>query len=119
LVPVCANALRAWRLQCPKGELDLVFPNRFGRVANHAHLEKRLLKPLQKAAGVRGYGFHAYRHAFASLAIEQLKWSPRILMQVMGHSSIQLTFNVYGHLFESPGDDKEGLRRLESAVGVG
>jgi integrase len=116
LVPLCLNALKAWRLMCPKGELNLVFPNGKGGVANHAHLEQRLLKPLQERAGVRGYGFHAYRHAFASLAIEQLRWQPKQLQAVMGHSSIQMTFNVYGHLFASPGDDQEGLRRLEAAI---
>jgi integrase len=40
LVPMCLNALRTWRPQCPKSDLDLVFCNRHGGVANHAHLEK-------------------------------------------------------------------------------
>ena len=77
---------------------------------------ERLLMPLQERAGVKPYGFHAYRHAFASLAIEQLRWQPKQLQAVMGHSSIQMTYNTYGHLFASPGDDKEGLRRLEAAI---
>jgi integrase len=116
LVPMCLNALRASRLQYPKGDLDLVFPNRLGRIANYQHLDARLLRPLQEKAGVKAYGFHAYRHAFASLAIEQLRWQPKQLMSVMGHSSIQLTFGTYGHMFDSLGDDQEGLRRLEAAV---
>src|SRR5262249_31635682 len=109
LVPMCVNALRAWRLACPKGELDLAFPNQIGGVRNHPHTRERLLMPLQKRAGVRAYGWHAYRHAFATLMIEQLHWSPKQLQVVMGHASVQMTYDRYGHLFANPGDDKEAL----------
>ena len=35
LPPLVANALKEWKLACPKGELDLVFPNRGGGVESH------------------------------------------------------------------------------------
>ena len=46
------------------------------------------------------YGLHALRHAAASLFIAHLGWTPKRLQVVMGHSSIQMTFDLYGHLFE-------------------
>jgi integrase len=30
--PTVANTLREWKLQCPKGEIDLVFPNTKGKI---------------------------------------------------------------------------------------
>jgi integrase len=43
-----ANTLKEWRLQCPKGDLDLVFPNGAGRVESLSNLIKRGLIPAQK-----------------------------------------------------------------------
>ena len=39
------------------------------------------------------YGFHIFRHAAASLFIQHLKWSPKRLQTVMGHSSVRMTFD--------------------------
>jgi integrase len=118
LVPLALNALKAHRLQRPRSELDLVFCNRNGGVSKHAHIE-RWFKPLQLKCGIaRPYGFHSFRHAFASLAIETLRWQPKQLQAVMGHATVQMTFDRYGHLFANPEADKEGLRRLEAAIGV-
>lgn len=52
------------------------------------------------------YGFHALRHAAASLFIAHLKWSPKRLQTVMGHSSVRMTFDLYGHLFDDIEKDK-------------
>jgi integrase len=35
------NALREWKLTCPKGDLDLVFPNGLGKVESYANLIER------------------------------------------------------------------------------
>jgi integrase len=108
--PMVANALREWKLACPKGELDLVFPNGRGKVESHANIWNRGFSPLQvKAAivdadGKPKYGLHALRHFFASWAIER-GFTPKRLQALLGHSSIQMTFDVYGHLFPSLEDD--------------
>jgi integrase len=117
LVPLAANALRSWRRSCPKGELDLVFPNLRGRVQTRQTLQGRVLNPLQRKCGIaRPYGFHAFRRAAASLFIEYLGWQPKQLQAVMGHSTIQMTFNTYGHLFTSPEAGLEAMKRLEAAI---
>jgi integrase len=151
--PMVVNALKEWRLACPKGELMLVFPNGAGKVESHANIVNRGFYPLQRAAGIvapatdkRGepimvpttdengepvtgtdgksilrqtmrpkYGLHALRHFFASWAIER-GFSPKRLQALLGHSSIQMTFDVYGHLFPSLEDDHAKFAAGELAL---
>jgi integrase len=108
--PMVVNVLREWRLACPKGPLNLAFPNGAGKVEAHANIANRGFYPLQIEAGIvdgegkAKYGFHALRHFFASWAIER-GFSPKRVQTLLGHSSIQMTFDVYGHLFPSLEDD--------------
>lgn len=46
------NALREWKLQCPKGDLGLVFPNGSGKVEALSNIMQRGFGPIQVAAGV-------------------------------------------------------------------
>ena len=126
LAPMVVSALREWRLACPQGPLGLVFPNGRGRVESHANILNRGWYPLQVVAGVAEpamseagdpvlgddgkqamqakYGLHSTRHFFASWIIER-GFSPKRCQVLLGHSSIQMTFDVYGHLFPSLEDD--------------
>lgn len=45
------------------------------------------------------FGFHDLRHFFASWLIETLKYHPKRVQILMGHSSIKTTYDIYGHLF--------------------
>jgi hypothetical protein len=69
-------------------------------------------KPL-KAAGLRQVRFHDLRHTFASLLLQQGE-SPVYVKDQMGHSSIQITVNQYGHLI--PGGNKQAVDRLDQPV---
>jgi integrase len=119
--PMVFNALWEWRLACPKGETGLVFPNGAGNVENHANIANRGWYALQIKAGIvdetggAKYGFHALRHFFASWAIEQ-GFSPKRVQALLGHSSIQMTFDRYGHLFPSIEDDHEKFAAGELAI---
>jgi integrase len=121
LAPLVVNTLREWRLACPPGPLGLVFPNTKGNVQSLPNLHRRGLGGLQVKAGLAEnamhpkYGLHALRHAAASLFIEQ-GWSPKRVQAVMGHSSIQVTFDTYGHLFPAPQDDREAMRLLQARL---
>jgi integrase len=133
LPPVVVNALREWKLACPQSEADLVFPNGAGKVEYHVNIIERGLKPALVAAGVvnengkaKYPGLHALRHFYASWCINPksaggLELSPKVVQQRMGHSSITMTMDVYGHLFPST-DDSEEMARAErdllSAVGA-
>jgi integrase len=120
LAPVVVNALREWRLACPPGEL--VFPTGRGRPRAINTIHTHGLVPLQRAAGIifsegskPKYGMHALRHAAASLFIEQ-GFSPKRVQALMGHSTIQMTFDVYGHLFPAPEDDQAAMRQMQARL---
>lgn len=145
LVPMAINALTQWKSQCatrdtgakdergkPVRELHYVFPNGQGNVESHANIRNRLFIPLQIKNGIAvdtgkvdgdgnaimeaKYGFHALRHVAASLFIAHLGWTPKRVQTVMGHSSITMTFDRYGHLFEDHEGDREAMKKLEAAV---
>lgn len=118
MTPMVAAALREWQPDCPAGVLNLVFPNGAGNVESYGNLMQRMFYPLQKCAGLVDddgrpkYGFHALRHAAASMMIEQ-QWPPKKVQVILGHSSITMTFDVYGHLFTRAEDDLELFDKLE------
>jgi integrase len=129
--PVVLNTLREWKLKCPKGYLGLVFPNGAGNVEGLGNIYRRGFAPAQVSAGaaidsceVDGegkpiikakYGMHALRHFYASWLIEQ-GFPPKKVQAMLGHSSIQMTYDVYGHLFPSEDDDFEKLAAGERAL---
>jgi integrase len=103
--PIVANTLREWKLACPKGEMDLVFPNSEGKIDWHANIAQRGFIPtVEKALGkpAKYTGLHCLRHFYASWCIDR-GIAPKVIQERMGHSSITITFDRYGHLF--PRDD--------------
>jgi integrase len=106
------NALKQWKLA--SGDGDIVFTNANGRIVAYSNFHTYVWRPLLDACGL-DYEFHSLRHAAASLFIETLGWSPKRIQTVMGHSSITMTFDRYGHLFDST-DDAAAMQRLEAAV---
>jgi integrase len=119
LAPLVINTLKQWRAECPNGELGLVFPNTIGNIETMSNVHARCWVPLQrKCFGEARYGFHMLRHAAASLFIKYLNWSPKRLQAVMGHASINMTFDRYGHLFESVEADRDAMAKIEAAIRV-
>ena len=114
-----ANTLKEWKLACPKSELDLVFPNGVGRVESLANIINRGLIPAQ--VGKAKYtGLHSLRHFYASWCINRpadggLGLPPKVVQERLGHSSITMTYDRYGHLFPR-GDDTKELDAAEKAL---
>lgn len=115
LPPRVVKALREWKLACPAHEADLVFPSAKGKALSHHVLMKTHVSPLLVAAGVAHYGMHSFRHAAASLWIEQ-GLNPKRVQTLMGHKSIQVTFDTYGHLFEQRDRDASDAAAIERAL---
>ncbi len=61
------------------------------------------------------YGLHALRHFCASWLIEQ-GFPPKRLQAILGHSSILMTFDTYGHLFPNAEDDHAKLAAGEHSL---
>jgi integrase len=126
LPPMLLSVLREWKLACPKGSLDLVFPNGAGKPESHANIVQRGLQPTMIAAGLikknrtaKYTGLHALRHFYASWCINRkaddgLELPLKVVQARMGHSSIQLTADCYGHLFPR-GDDSAELAAAEKS----
>lgn len=118
MTPLVTRTLSDWQDECPAGVLGLVFPNGVGNVENYGNIMRRVFYPLQVEAGIIDadgkpkYGFHALRHAAASMMIEQ-NWPPKKIQTILGHSSITMTFDVYGHLFTRAEDDLDLFDKLE------
>lgn len=49
--PMVVQALREWKLVCPKGDLGLVFPNGLGKVESHSNILDRGLHPILISGG--------------------------------------------------------------------
>jgi integrase len=102
---------------------EFVFPTGRGNIQHHATILHRGFEPAQIAAEVvddRGkpkYALHALRHFYASWCINRrkdggLELPLKVVQERMGHSSITMTADVYGHLFPS-GDDGSELVEAE------
>ena len=63
-------------------------------------------------AGIKRVRFHDLRHSFASLLIQKGA-NPKYIQEQLGHSSIKVTMDVYGHLFE--GDHRHVINLLDDA----
>jgi integrase len=125
LPPILINTLREWKLACPKGSFDLVFPNGAGKPESPSNVLQRGLHPMMIAAGLtttngeaKYTGMHALRHFFASWCINRrvdggLELPLKVVQARMGHSTIAMTADVYGHLFPR-GDDSAELAAAES-----
>lgn len=121
MATLVVSTLGQWKEDCPEGDLKLVFPNGVGKIENHSNIHNRVLVPLLldcgiiDGAGRPKFSFHALRHAAASLFIEQ-NWPPKKIQTLLGHASINMAMDVYGHLFESPEEDVELFAKLEEEL---
>jgi integrase len=125
--PILVSTLREWKLACPKSELALVFPTGAGGIEYHSNIATRGLAPVQVAAGVvnkdgkaKYPGLHALRHFYASWCINRkedggLGLPLKVVQHRLGHSTIQMTADVYGHLFPT-GDDGAELAAAQRAL---
>ena len=75
----------------------LMFPGPGGRPLDYSWFNKRVWHKALEAARLRRVTIHALRHSYASFLI-QAGASLAYVWDQLGHSSIQVTVDVYGHL---------------------
>ena len=88
-----------------------VFCNENGGLLHPNNIRDRIFYGLLKKAGLRQVRFHDLRHSYASLLLQQGE-SPVYVKEQLGHSSIQITVDCYGHLI--PGGNKQAVDRLDT-----
>ncbi len=123
---IVANALKEWRLACPKGELDLVFPRPDGGVETCQVFVRQGWWKAQLAAGVvtgdqpKYLGVHSLRHFFISWCLNPVADGGRGMgwqevAKLAGHADIAMTLGVYSHLFPKEAD-RDAMRAAEAAL---
>jgi len=93
----------------------LVFPNSKGKPRDRRNLVTRDFEKALEAAHLRKIRFHDLRHSYASLCIAA-KMDPKAIQTAMGHSSIRVTLDIYGHLF--PGSYDDSMERLAGIINL-
>ncbi|OQP84209.1 site-specific integrase [Rhizobium rhizosphaerae] len=126
--PLVINTLKEHRLK-QAGAPDYVFANPGGAPRSHANVIQKGLVPAMLKAGVtmetgqadadgkpvlkaKYSGLHALRHFYASWLINRkedggLGLPVKMVQERMGHASIVMTMDTYGHLFPRGNDGRE------------
>lgn len=90
----------------------LVFTNRCGGPLPARNLIREFHKSLE-AAGIPRIRFHDLRHSCATLLLVQ-GVSPRVVMEILGHSEIGMTMDTYSHVV--PELQREAADKMESLL---
>ncbi len=93
-------------------DAHLVFSTLLGGPLDGTLVTKRL-QHLALTADIRGLRFHDLRHTCATLLLAQ-QVPARVVMELLGHSQIGLTMNLYSHVI--PALRKEAAERMEVAL---
>jgi len=91
---------------------EWVFCSDAGTPLHKSDFERRVFHKLLAKAGLRKVRFHDLRHTFASRLLQNRE-SPVYVKEQMGHSSIKVTVDIYGHLV--PGANRAAVNRLDDA----
>jgi len=100
------NAASRWETS------DLVFTTEQGRPLDGTVVSHDFHRKLTKA-GLPQRRFHDLRHSCATLLLVQ-GVSPRVVMDVLGHSQIALTMNTYSHVL--PELQRQAADRMEDLI---
>lgn len=110
LVPILRDELLEHRMRQGRNGVGLVFGKTEQSPFVHTALLARV-KRVWKDAGLSYVKLHDARHTFASLLIAAGE-DPKRIQTYLGHSTITVTFDVYGHLL--PGSERESASRLDA-----
>jgi integrase len=94
------------------GESEFVLANTKGKPFNSSNVYRVSHREWGRA-GLEPLGFHEARHTYASFMIAA-GVNAKALSTYMGHSSITVTIDRYGHLM--PGNEKEAAKLLDAFV---
>lgn len=108
------SELREWKLACPVNEYDVIFPSTEGKLSQHDNVIKRHFNSALRRAGLRHVSFHSLRHTNASMRVHAGQ-NIKYLSTQLGHSSIKITLDTYGHLFNDEEFNRQQADLLEDS----
>src|SRR6266508_1934631 len=109
-----ATALREHQMASRfKDSEDLIFSTEKGTTIDGHNFVHRVFDPALRQAGLPKIRFHDLRHSFASLLIAQGE-HPKLISEQLGHASVQITLDRYGHLL--PASYDSAGERLDAAL---
>jgi integrase len=91
----------------------LAFCTRRGTPIRRDNLHSKSWKPLLRRAGLPDVRFHNLRHTCATLLLTK-GVHPKIVSEMLGHSSIAITLDTYSHVIPGLGDAAAGA--MEDAL---
>lgn len=106
-IPLTEEAIRILKAQkeknrkireIPEEWSEYIFLSRKGEPVKNSTYDTALFKICDKT-GIRRFSMHVLRHTFATRCIEA-GMKPKTLQKILGHSSIQITMNLYVHVTE-------------------
>lgn len=106
-IPLTDEAIRILKNQMEKNKSlkiipfewkDVVFLCKNGTPVKNSTYDTGLFKTCDKA-GIPKFSMHVLRHTFATRCIEG-GMKPKTLQQILGHSNIGITMNLYVHITE-------------------
>lgn len=118
---VAIDTLKVWkiaqqeqlRLLGIEANPEWVFTNEIGGPIDPGHLSKRWNKIIEQAQ-VPVYPLHALRHTFATSLLARRN-SPKVVQDLLGHSSITVTLDLYTAALDELGVD--AVESLENQFG--
>jgi integrase len=94
-------------------EHNLVFCNHCGKPFDHSSMMKDYFHPLLVKVGLPSIRFHDLRHTAATLMF-QLDVHPKVVQEMLGHSSISVTLDTYSHAI--PTMQAKAVERLSNLL---
>ncbi|OFW60963.1 MAG: hypothetical protein A2W01_12390 [Candidatus Solincola sediminis] len=77
------------------------------------NFSQRVFQPALRKADLPLATYHSLRHSFVSLLVSQGA-NIKMISNLCGHSSTQMTLNVYAGLF--PGETKAAINKLDEVI---
>jgi integrase len=78
------------------GNREWVFCARNGMPLNPGNMLKRYVRPVARELAIPIGGWHDFRHTMAT-TLRKRGWSPKVISEIIGHSSIHITEQIYDH----------------------